>query len=791
MFGIRRNKKEGETTAFPEKGIIISCDGVCQEEKRKYTLFLKGVLVYLIVMGAMGSFLSSLDIKYSAITLHLVIFACAIFCSSLYYNKFWETTGYLFLLFLVLFLGNLFSKYINSGFYAIANEISNRAAVFFDTSAMRNYGEQIGNRYLAVTISMSFIGCVCCITTNIMVSRKMRFPFLSFVIMLIPMYLELEPDIIYVIMYVSSLVLVYIIGVGGHYALTLNNNTYEFRSKGKKFAYTYAARTNAGIMAAVLIISSVLIGAFSIIFPKEQFRNANTMSTIKKSTMDTVENISILGLMGLFNFSSNTGGLTNGVLGGVSSVRLDLETDLIVEFTPYNDERVYLKTFVGETYLPYSNRWSSQVDYSGQVIVEADETAALLKKRYEDGKEYSAKGVMKITNVAAAIGMYLPYYSEETDKQVYVGRTQEYTYYPRVYEGSLKRKDGSAGRSTSDDDWPYERLTAEEWNEKAQLWQWMQVPRENAGVISTLISEAGLSSYYGDAEGAVKALAEYYQDNIPYTLRPGMTPYRKDFVNYFLAENKRGYCAHFASAATLIFRYLGIPARYVEGYAIDPADIAGRGELLSDKEYSQYYDGFSPLQTNAVVSVAATDANAHAWVEVYDSEVGWIVAEVTPVSYEEEPGESLWQRLMDFLTGSQDSENQDDEDADEQEGTGLDEQTRQFYVRVLCCIAALFIVVLICRPLVKKLQLLYNYHNSDRNGRLVIRYQNYISHIARKNKELTKMVNHEEQIDWLVHNGFWKIDLSEGSECVKIMERAAFSKAMVSEAEFEKVVKNI
>ena len=692
MIGIRRNKKEGETTDFPEKGIIISCDGVCQEEKRKYTLLLKGLLVYLIVMGAMGCFLSSLDIKYSAITLHLIIFLCAMFCSMLYYNKYWENAGYLFLLFLVLFLGNLFSKYINSGFYAIANEISNRAAVFFDTSAMRNYGEQIGNRYLAVTISMSFIGCVCCITTNIMVSRKMRFPFLSGVIMLIPMYLELEPDIIYVIMYVSSLVLVYIIGVGGHYALTRNNNTYEYQSKGKKFAYTYAVRTNVQVVAAVLIISSVLIGAVSILFPEEQLRNANTMSTIKKSTMDTVENISILGIMGLFNFSSNTGGLTNGTLGGVSSVRLDLETDLVVEFTPYSDERVYLKTYVGETYLPYSNRWSSQVDYSGQMIIEADETAALLKKRYEDGEEYSARGVMKITNVAAAIGMYLPYYSEETDKQVYVGRTQEYTYYPRVYNGPLKEMDGLAGVNLSDDDWPYERLTAEEWNEKEKLWQWMKVPEENVGVISTLVSEAGLTSYYGDAEGAVKALAEYYQDNIPYTLRPGMTPYRKDFVNYFLSENKRGYCAHFASAATLIFRYLGIPARYVEGYAIDPSDIAGRGELLSDKEYSQYYDGFSPLQTDAVVSVEATDANAHAWVEVYDGEVGWIVAEVTPVSYEEEPGESLWQRLMDFQTGGQDSENQDDEDVDEEEETGLDEQTRQFYLRLFLCIAVLFIL---------------------------------------------------------------------------------------------------
>lgn len=771
MIGTRKNKKEEKTSAFPENGIIISCDGVCKEEKRYYTLLLKGLLVYLTVMGSMGCFLSSLDIEYSAITLHLIILLCSVFCSMLYYNKYCENGGYLLLLFLVFFFGNLFSTYINSGFYAIANNISERAAVFFDTSAMRSYGEQVGNRYAAVTISMSFIGCVCCITTNIMVSRKMRFPFLSSVIMLIPMYLEQEPDIIYVIMYVSGLVLVYIIGINGHYALTRNNNTYELQGKWKKVAYTYAARTNAVTVAAVFIISSVLIGAFSLIFPKEQLKNAHTMSAIKKSTMDTVENISILGLMGLFNFSTNTGGLTNGTLGAVNSVRLDLETDLIVEFAPYNDERVYLKTFEGITYLPYSNRWSIlPVNLNGPVIEnELDDTAALFRKRYEDGEAYSAKGVMKITNAAAPIGVYLPYYSDETDKQVYIGQTQEYAFYPRVYEGSL---------NTTEAITYYDR-------------QWMHVPQENVGVISTFVSEAGLISCFENPEKAINALTEYYQDNIPYTLRPGMTPYRKDFVNYFLAENKRGYCAHFASAATLIFRYLGIPARYVEGYAIDPSDIAGRGSILSDKEYGQYYDGYSPLQTNAVVSVDATDANAHAWVEVYDSKVGWIVADVTPVSYEEEPGESLFQRLMNFLTGGQDSETQDNENTDEQEDTGLDEQTRQLYVRVLFIIAVLIIAMLMCRPLVKNLILMHKYRNSDRNGRLVIRYQNYISRVAKKNKELTKKVNYEEQIDWLVDNGLWKIDAAEAGEFVKILEKAGFSGSEVSEAEFERVVRNV
>ncbi|MCM1049416.1 MAG: transglutaminase-like domain-containing protein [Clostridiales bacterium] len=779
MSNVKRNKKERESTAFQENGIIINCDGVCHEEKRKYTLLLKGLLVYLIVMGAMGCFLSSFNINYSAVTLHVIIFLCAMFCSMLYYNRHSETIGYIFLLFLVLFFGNLFRTYINSGFYAIANSISERAAVFFDTSAMRNYSEQVGNRYASVTISMSFIGCICCITTNIMVSRKMRFPFLSGVIMLIPMYLEMEPDILYVVMYVSALILVYIIGANGHYALTQNNNTYELQNKRKKITYTYAVQTNALVVAAVLIISSVLIGAFSIIFPKEQLKGAHTMSAIKKSTMDTVENISILGLMGLFNFSTNTGGLTQGTLGAVSSVRLDLQTDLIVEFAPYDDKRVYLKTFEGRLYAPYSNKWSP-IDSSKPIATSPDETALLLTKRYDDGMDYSAKGVIKVTNVAAAIGVYLPYYCVETDKAVYLGRTQEYTYYPRVYEGALKSADEDFSQTGG-------RYVYEP-EEDAKVLEWLYVPEENLEVIEEFVEKAGLISCYGNPQMAVEALLEYYQENIPYTLRPGMTPYRKDFINYFLAENKRGYCAHFASAATLIFRYLGIPAKYVEGYAIDPSDIAGRGTLLTDEEYSNYYDGFSPLNTNAVVSVEATDANAHAWVEVYDSEVGWIVADVTPFSYEEEPGESLWDRLVNFLASGQDSDIQDDEDTDAEEDTVIDEQTRLLYIRIFCLIATFIIIVLICRPLAKKLVFIYHYRNSDINGRLVMRYQNYIRKTARKNKELAKMLNYEEQINWLADNGLWKMDAKEAADCVKILEKAGFSQNEISETEFDKIV---
>lgn len=76
----------------------------------------------------------------------------------------------------------------------------------------------------------------------------------------------------------------------------------------------------------------------------------------------------------------------------------------------------------------------------------------------------------------------------------------------------------------------------------------------------------------------------------------------EDYVACFLREG-RGYCMHFATAATLMLRAMGVPARYVSGYVADTA--AGK-------------------------RVDVPDSNAHAWVEIYVDGYGWHPVEVTP-----------------------------------------------------------------------------------------------------------------------------------------------------------------
>lgn len=112
-------------------------------------------------------------------------------------------------------------------------------------------------------------------------------------------------------------------------------------------------------------------------------------------------------------------------------------------------------------------------------------------------------------------------------------------------------------------------------------------------------------------EAVKQKLAEY-----EYTLRPGSVPAGEDFVQYFLMENQKGYCVHFASAAVLMLRSLGIPARYAEGYIIRKQDVAA-GRL-------------SMASTGPQATVTVTGDSAHAWAEIWVEGVGFIPYEFTP-----------------------------------------------------------------------------------------------------------------------------------------------------------------
>lgn len=107
-------------------------------------------------------------------------------------------------------------------------------------------------------------------------------------------------------------------------------------------------------------------------------------------------------------------------------------------------------------------------------------------------------------------------------------------------------------------------------------------------------------------------------EDFTYTLQPGATPDNVDFAEYFLFDSKEGYCTYFASAATLMFRAAGIPARYVEGYVLVPEDFT------ESRISSRVPSG------DNIYEVPIEDTRSHAWTEIYCGWLGWQPIDVTP-----------------------------------------------------------------------------------------------------------------------------------------------------------------
>ena len=74
----------------------------------------------------------------------------------------------------------------------------------------------------------------------------------------------------------------------------------------------------------------------------------------------------------------------------------------------------------------------------------------------------------------------------------------------------------------------------------------------------------------------VESIMSYLSSNFPYSLQVSQVPEDMDFIDYFLFNERKGYCTYFATTASLMCRIVGIPARYVEGFNMnDEKDSAG------------------------------------------------------------------------------------------------------------------------------------------------------------------------------------------------------------------------
>lgn len=137
--------------------------------------------------------------------------------------------------------------------------------------------------------------------------------------------------------------------------------------------------------------------------------------------------------------------------------------------------------------------------------------------------------------------------------------------------------------------------------------QYLSVDPVTAAYLQTIILQEGFSATDPDV---IAKVATYIQHAAEYNLKYDHALDSADnVVIAFLRDYKEGICRHYATAATLLYRALGIPARYTTGFMQE----VHAGEWVE-------------IQTPG-----------HAWVEVYIDGLGWVQVEVTGSDSTEEP----------------------------------------------------------------------------------------------------------------------------------------------------------
>lgn len=357
----------------------------------------------------------------------------------------------------------------------------------------------------------------------------------------------------------------------------------------------------------------------------------------------------------------------------------------------------YLRGFVGEEY--DGSSWTS---LDGETVTDSQglfywlsqdgfETVSQIADAAADaGYEDAGEMAMTVTYVGARGGYaYLPYayvsggeLSTSTDLaetttdgeslQVTVsGTLLSESYLVQEQLESVQEQLGESSSTYLDDEGAYREFVYE---------NYLDIPDEVLETFEELFGEAEEL----DTEEAKALVQAELESLVSYDDTVETDCGDEDFVTYFLTQSRTGYSVHYATAATLMLRYYGVPARYVEGYVLDTSDYEAD-------------DGSS------TVTCDLTEADAHAWVEYYLDGVGWIPFDVTPgfgdaAFYEPTDDNIVRDDSLQWSVGDSDSDSpvreETEEEQEEVNGTVAVTRFEEFRPMILWSLLGLAIVLL-------------------------------------------------------------------------------------------------
>lgn len=274
-------------------------------------------------------------------------------------------------------------------------------------------------------------------------------------------------------------------------------------------------------------------------------------------------------------------GMGDGALSLNSSASAQDREKLILRVRAETDGYMYLRCF---SYGDYTGTGWRRAEEPENDISSLDFTALALADKAD-----SARHSLDIRFASGVDVAAVPYYSvQSADSDIYVPAEG------RNYSASYYSSDGSWDSLSLPEEYAQDELSYRSY----ATTEYTALPEGTKANVLQLFQQTGLRA---DSPDIIAEVASYVRSCASYDLDTQPYP-TEDYAVYFLQNAETGYCVHYATAAAVIYRALGIPARVTDGFLFR-------------------------AQAGEVVDVL--QANEHAWVEVYLDGLGWIPVEVT------------------------------------------------------------------------------------------------------------------------------------------------------------------
>lgn len=666
----KKQCEEAYTIALFDRNSNVTLEDIQTDipVNRFFLCFIRGVLIFMASFGTITGLVTVFNLPFHRIGVTLGILFVSMLAAFLYYNKITFYAGYFTIFFLFTIFAFSLQPYINSGFQGFVNTVYQEYSDFFYLSSVREANEMITNRYLTISITMVFVGLMMAILLNITISGHMNLIetfLITFLPLQIALYIDRLPALPYLAMLLAVYITVGILGLSGHYHMSLNMKKEPFFTRRlKKQTAQYSYQSSSRGILTLSVYSIIFCILFLLLCTSLFFHGLSSkgISNQLKNTTDAYVKIFVQsGAWGFFDRYESIGGLNSGKLGGAGSVNPDYQTDMEVTYVPYSTDTIYLKRYIGVHY--NNNVFEADYDLPQSIPMSGSLAAGNF-----------ARMAVRIVDPDVNMAHY-PYDTIHASYEKIPGSLSEYSFMDKpetilpfmeseaytqafqLWDDTLADyENNGAQENTGQNEYevlyaPYQALISYPSNPaitdeyEAMVYEnYLEIPEYLDKVMEDFCEEAGLNDILPDAGNAVTyeerqqlrlriagALKMYFAREFPYTMSPGATPGNRDAIEYFLTEQRRGFCAHFAASSALLLRHMGIPTRYVEGYCIQFDDLSEAEAVSAD--ISGWYIGDCSLSETGLVTVNVTDGSSHAWIEIYLDGYGWIPYEMTPPAF--------------------------------------------------------------------------------------------------------------------------------------------------------------